>query len=713
MTSRIGRIGFAIGLVALAAAPAMAQSRIRSMPGYEQYRDVSGKIPGSVKSGAINAEWAEDSKSFSYKFGDGYWRYDVVAKTAVPAEAPAPKPTAVMPNHGGLVLARGLGQEANVSSPDGQWRAITRDGNIWIVPATSGAEKQVTTDGGREARIRNGVGSYVYLEEFRIPTPVWWSPDGKKLAWMRYDERKVEDYFLQLDQTKTLSTVLTQAYPSPGTENPVADLLVYDTATGVTKTMDVRDGAAFTNDVVGHYIWEAQWTKDGSEILVRRADRLQKHYDLGACSPATGKCRTVVRESRPDTWAESEAPRFLEDGKRFLWTSERTDFRNLYLYDLTGKQLARLTRNAFDMVDIVKMDEKAGWLWYTARSGDNHMMVQLHRVKLDGSGDKRLTDPKFTHRVDVSPDGKFFVDVAQTHDKPAVAQLRDLNGKLIADLTSADMTKFNDAGLKTAEMFTFTAADGKTQLFGQLQFPSNFDPAKKYPVLVFVYGGPGSGGLTEAFANASPLAEYGFLTLKVDARTNSGRGRKILDATYKQLGVAEMDDIAAGIRSLRSRPYVDSERVGIYGTSYGGTVAATVIMRHPDAVQAASASSPVTDYRLYDTTYAERYLGLPQTDADAYDRAAVLSYVNRLRGDLLLYYGTSDDNVHPKNTLQLIKALQQAGKSFEVQVGPDKGHTGVETTRMMEFFIERLILDRPQADAAAGAPVTAPRADGG
>ncbi len=710
MTSRIGRIGFTLSALVLAAAPALAQSRIRTMPGYEQYREIAPKIPGAVKSGAINAEWTADSKSFSYKLGDGYWRFDVVAKAAAATEPPPPKPTAITPNHNGLVLARGLGQEADIASPDGQWRAVTRDGNIWIVPTGGGAEKQITTDGGREARIRNGVGSYVYLEEFRIQTPVWWSPDGKKLAWMRYDEKKVDDYFLQLDQTKTLSTMLTQAYPSPGTDNPVADLLIYDTATGVTKTMDVREGAPFSNDVVGHYIWEAQWTKDGSEILVRRADRLQKHYDLGACLPATGKCRSVVRESRPDTWADGEAPRFLDDGKRFIWTSERTDFRNLYLYDLTGKQLARLTRNAFDMVDIVKVDEKTGWLWYTARSGDNHMMVQLHRVKLDGSGDKRLTDPEFTHRVDVAPDGKFFVDVAQTHDKPAVARLRDLNGKLIADVTSADMSRFNDAGLKTAEMFTFTAADGKTPLFGQLQFPSTFDPQKKYPMLVYVYGGPGSGGLTETFANASQLAEYGFLILKVDARTNSGRGRKILDATYKQLGVAEMDDIAAGIRSLRSRPYVDHTRVGIYGTSYGGTVAATVLMRHPDAVQAASASSPVTDYRLYDTTYAERYLGLPQTDADAYDRAAVLTYVDRLRGDLLLYYGTSDDNVHPKNTLQLIKALQQAGQSFEVQVGPDKGHTGVDTTRMMEFFIERLILDRPPADAATAIPVTPPQA---
>jgi dipeptidyl-peptidase 4 len=698
--------------------PAAAQSRLQAMPGYEQWSTVAPQITRSVKSGAINADWAADSQSFDYTLDGARWRFDLKTKSKSEAPAgsraaPTGAATPAQAATGSVMLARGRGRDADVLSPDGLTRAFSRDHNMWIAPAGGGSEKQLTTDGGEAARIRHGVGSYVYLEEFSVSQPVWWSPDGKKLAWMRYDEKQVEDYFLQLDQTKTLSTMLVQAYPHPGTTNPVAELLVHDVATGVTKTMDVREAQPFSDDVIGHYVWAAQWTKDSSEVLVRRADRLQKHYDLGACSAATGRCRSVVRESRPGAWATGAAPRFLDDGNRFIWTSELTDFRNLYLYDLTGKQLARLTRNASDIVDVVKVDEKSGWIWYTARSGDNHMLVQLHRVKFDGSGDKRLTDPKLTHRADVSPDGKFFVDVEQAHDKAPMTRVRDFNGELVAEIVASDTSQFDALGLKKVELFTFTSADGKTPLFGQLQFPSNFDPAKKYPMLVSVYGGPSSAGLNENFVNANPLAEYGFLILKLDARTNAGRGRKILDTTYKQLGVAEMDDFAAGIRSLWNRPYVDRERVGIYGTSYGGTVAATVLMRHPDAVQAASASSPVTDYRLYDTAYSERFLGLPQTDADAYDRAAVLTYANQLKGDLMLYYGTSDDNVHPKNTLQLIKALQAAGKSFEVQVGPDKGHTGVEQGRMMEFFIERLILDRPAQTGRTPATISGPNASPG
>jgi dipeptidyl-peptidase-4 len=304
------------------------------------------------------------------------------------------------------------------------------------------------------------------------------------------------------------------------------------------------------------------------------------------------------------------------------------------------------------------------------------------------------------------------VDVAQTHATPPVSRLMDANGKQLAELAKSDLAEFDKLGLKKTELFTFTSADGKTELHGLLQFPSNFDPSKKYPMLVSVYGGPNSNGAAETFQNASSLAEYGFLILRMDARTASGKGRKVLDTVYQQLGVAEMDDFAAGIRSLWSRPYLDRNRVGIYGTSYGGTVAATVLLRHPDVVQAAVSNSPVTDYRLYDTAYSERYLGIPQTDKEAYDRAAVLTYASQLRGDrdLLLYYGTSDDNVHPKNSLQFIRALQSANKSFDVQVGPDRGHTAVDTTRMMEFFIEKLVLNTPAPAAPAPSTITGPRA---
>lgn len=711
MAHRIKR-ALTLAVFALAMAmPAAAQSRIKSMPGYDQWAEISPKIAGSVRSGAIAPTWAADSASFDYTLEGVRWRFDVATLKAgrvedAPGEpalaGPAAQPAAAAP--GGLVLARGRGREADVVAPDGKSRAFSRDYNIWYAPGDGGAERQISFDGGAKQRIRHGVGSYVYLEEFSVSQPVWWSPDGARLAWMRYDEGKVDDYFLQLDQTRTLSTVLTQAYPHAGANNPVADLMVFDFATGQTRRMDVREGLPFSNNVIGHYIWNAQWTKDGAAILVRRADRLQKHYDIAACDPATGACQSVVRESRPASWAQGGAPRFLEDGNRFIWASERNDFRNLYLYDLSGKLLTTLTRNRFDAVDVVKVDEAAGLLWYTARSGDTPMKIQLHRVTLDGRNDVRLTHPRLNHRVELAPDGKHFIDVEQAHDTPPITRLRDLDGKLLATVASSDLSQFDALGLEKAAQFTFIAADGQTRLHGMMQFPSNFDPSKKYPVLLNVYGGPGSNGLNETFATANPLAEYGFIILRLDARTNAGRGRKVLDQSYQQLGIVEIDDFAAGIRAATERSYVDATRIGVYGTSYGGSVAALMLMRYPDLVHAAAASSPVTDYRLYDTAYSERYLGLPEQSPAAYDRSAVMTYVDGLKGDLMVYFGTSDDNVHPKNSLQLIRALQAAGKSFEVQVGPDRGHTGMDQTRMMEFFIERLILDRGDASTSGIRP---------
>jgi dipeptidyl-peptidase-4 len=326
-----------------------------------------------------------------------------------------------------------------------------------------------------------------------------------------------------------------------------------------------------------------------------------------------------------------------------------------------------------------------------ARSGDNHMKLQLHRVGLDGRKDQRLTDPSLTHTITMAPDGRHFVDVAQAHDVPPTTRVLDANGRQVAELATSDMTKFRELGLKPVELFTYKAADGVTDLHGMLHKPSNFDPMKKYPVIVGVYAGPGSNGARESFTLPSAMTEYGFIVLSLDSRSASGRGKKFMDVIYEKLGTVEVDDQAAGVRALWDRPYVDRNRVGIHGTSYGGYVSALALLRHPDAFQAASASSPVTAWDHYDTIYTERYMWIPQENAEGYKAGSAMTYAKDLKGRLMLYYGTADNNVHPSNTMQLIKALQAAGKSFDVMVGPDQGHTAINQARMMEFFIENLV----------------------
>ena len=498
-----------------------------------------------------------------------------------------------------------------------------------------------------------------------------------------------------MDQTKIQSGLDIEAYPKAGTDNPHVEVYVYDLDSKETVKLDVRGGRPFQEDVVGYYVYRMEWTPDGSEFTFNRTNRRQNIMEFTACDPLAGSCRVVVREEWLPSWvANHPYKRFLADGKRFIWGSERTGFENLHLYDLSGEHIATLTDHDFEVSRVVRVDEERDLLWYMAHDGDNHMKQQLHRVGLDGSGHHRLTDPAFHHSVNLSPDGKHFVDIAQTHDQPPTSSLLDEEGKVVATLAESDLTKFEEMGFHRTELFTFTSADGRTELHGMLQKPSNFDPSRKYPVLVSVYGGPSTDGARESFSTPDPLTEYGFLVVRLNGRNGSGRGKRVLDAIYEKLGVVEIDDMAAGIKSLRDRPYFDENRVGIFGTSYGGYAAAMAIVRYPDVFHAASASSPVTDWRHYDTIYTERYMWTPQGNKEGYDAGSVMTYADRLKGDLMIFYGTADNNVHPNNSMQLIDALQKAGKSFEVQVGPDHGHAAINRARMMEFFIESLVLRR-------------------
>jgi dipeptidyl-peptidase-4 len=323
------------------------------------------------------------------------------------------------------------------------------------------------------------------------------------------------------------------------------------------------------------------------------------------------------------------------------------------------------------------------------------MKLQLHRVGMDGKGDKRLTDPAFNHTINLSPDGKHFVDTAQTHAIPPATRVVDGNGKVVQELSKSDMSAFEQRGMKRVEMFTYKAGDGVTDLHGMLHFPSNFDPGKKYPLLVSVYGGPETNGARETFTMPSALTEYGFLYVTLDSRSAAGRGKKFLDAIYGKLGVTEIDDQAAGVKALWSRPYLDKNRVGIFGTSYGGYASAMALLRYPDVFQAACAMSAVTAWHHYDTIYTERYMWIPQENRAGYDAGSAMTYADKLKGSLMIYYGTADNNVHPSNAMQLIQALQRSRKHFEVQVGPDQGHTALSTERMMEFFIENLVMKTP------------------
>jgi dipeptidyl-peptidase-4 len=691
-------------LVLLSVASAVhAQDRLKTMPGYERYtrmaplvRTAVGTNPLSFGGGGVS--WATDGQSVEYSDSGKRYRFEVATKKITEVgESAAQRPNGGRGGRGGGGQpARGRQFDFAVA-PAGNHRAIYKDRNVWIGDSTGAGAIQITTDGSVQSRIKYGTASWVYGEELSQRTAMWWSPDGKKLAYYRFDESKVPDFYLATGLTRIQDTLDVEAYPKPGVPNPVVDLFVYDVDTKKTTRIDVRDGKPFDNTAIGHYVFRIEWEPSGKELTLLRTNRRQNIMDLAACNPSSGSCRVVIHEEWPSGWIDDDpAPTltWLKDGNRFIWQSDRSGFKNYYLYDFkAAKLIAPLTQLPAEVVNIVRVDEPANTMFYTARDGDNYMKMQLHRVGLDGKNDKRMTDPAFTHSVSLAPDGKHFMDVAETHDQAPVTRIVDANGAVVAELAKTDLSKFNELGLKKVELYTYKTSDGKATLHGIIHFPSNFDPSKKYPVLVSVYGGPAvANSTTERFQVPNVTTEYGFIVLNVEARTNPGMGRKYLDDVYLKLGQVEQDDMADGVKALWDRPYIDKDRVGIFGTSYGGYTSVMEILRHPDVFAAASSSSPPTDWRNYDTIYTERYMWIPQENKEGYEKGSAMSYVDNLRGRLMLYFGTADNNVHPSNMMQLIAALQRAGKSFDLQLGPDQEHSGINQQRMMEFFIEHLVI---------------------
>lgn len=681
---------FFVALVSFASAQGIsqaqtvAQEKLRALPGYERFTK-SPDVSKEARKGALTTSWKDEGAWLEFRRDEHRWSYN-------PATG-ATKDLGAVPKEDekkGPQRERGR-QFDTAESPDKKSKATYRQGGLWLTDA-SGKETRIAGEENEHSRITYGRANWVYGEELDQTTAIWWSPDSRKVAFYRFDESAISDYPVVLDQTKIHARVDLEAYMKAGDVNPQVDLLIYDTQTGKTQKIDVRDGKPFTDEVVGHYVYSVDWTPDGKELLFNRTNRLQNIMELCAADPATGKARVVVREQWLASWTDNRPQmQFLKDGKRFIWSSERTGWTDYYLYDLSGKQLATLTNHREHVNRIAYVDEKKRELYYTAWTGDNRLKLQLHRVGLNGKGDVRMTDPTLRHAIEFAPNGRYFVDVSQTHDLPPMTQVRNASGKLLVDLTRRDTGLFKRLGVRPTELLKFKSTGGASDLYGFLHFPPNFDPSKVYPLLVAVYAGPtDASSVDENFIFPHAATELGFLVARFEARSTPRLSKREQDVVYRHLGIPEIDDQAAGVRHLLQRSYVDAKNVGIFGTSYGGTATLLSLLRHPEVFHMGAASSAVTDWRHYDSIYTERYMGLPQQNEVGYDAGSAVKLADKLTGRLMIFYGTLDNNVHPSNSLQLIEALQKAHKSFEVQVGPDQGHASLERERMMEFFIGNL-----------------------
>jgi dipeptidyl-peptidase-4 len=614
----------------------------------------------------------------------------------------APRPTVNQnhPNNRRQRPERGR-QYTEEFSPDGSRRVYYRDGNFWLSDADGKNEQAITTEGDASKRIKFGSGSWVYGEELGQNTAMGWSPDATKVWFYRFDDGQAVDYYLTLNETRIQNSLDVEAYPKAGAPNPEVDLYTYDFATKKRTKVNVRPGAF--NEDVGHYVYGISWSRDGSELYFHRTNRWQNTMEFCAANPTTGNVRVIVREEWPASWTDNSPQRQYLDTHpdidkapqyrgKMLWRSARNGYDNYYVVDLKTGAATAVTKGNVEATSIVRLDLAGGYMYYMAAGPENPYMAQFHRVRLDGTGDVRLTDVATNHNVDLSPTGEAFVDTEQTVNMPPRVTLRDMTGKAVR-LIEESSASMQASLVKRVE---FIAADGKTKCYGSLQLPADFDPAKKYPVIIDIYAGPESGGHAERWGNLDRKTDYGFIRASFAVRGSSGRGKAFMDAMYLKMGTTEIDDTAAAVREIGKLPYVDAQRVGITGTSYGGYSSLMCLVRYPELFHAAVACSSVTKWENYDTIYTERYMRTPQANPEGYKAGSAMEYAGNLKGWLLLFYGTADNNVHPSNTLQMVQALNRAGKYHELQIGPDQGHTGLNFQRTMEFFVERLVLTSPR-----------------
>jgi dipeptidyl-peptidase-4 len=569
-------------------------------------------------------------------------------------------------------------------SPDLQYRAYARDFDLYMKDR-EGNEKQLTTGG--HADLRNGFPDWVYPEELGQYEVFWWSPDSRRIAYMQFDEYPVTKYPIVHDVSPEPELEL-QSYPKAGANNPIVRLFIVSVEDG--KTIRIETGMD-TNV----YLYRGDWTPDGKFFTWRRLNRWQNQVEVFATDPETGESRLLIKDSDPCYIDEGGQLIWLE-ADRFLWTSERSGWKEIYLYDMEGNLVSQLTDAKLPIGRILGVDEEDGWVYfsgYETRGLESH----LYRVKLDGTGYTRLTRDPGSHSISLSPNAKFYTDSFSSFETVRRFTLHRADGTQIRELGKSTLTQeFRDLKLIEPEHFTFKSADGKHDLDGILYFPAHFDAKETYPLIMSVYGGPGSRQAVNRYVmsgRSQALAQLGFLVANVDHRGVSRRGKKFQNLMYLNLGEIELDDHAAAVKHITSRPYADAGRVGINGHSYGGYLTCIALLKAPDVFHVGVAGAPVTDWRNYDTIYTERYMRRPQDNPEGYRKGSCMTYAKDLKGHLFIHHGAVDDNVHPGNSIQLIQELLKHNKKFDFMLYPEQRH-GIRFQRYgesrIEYFIQHL-----------------------
>lgn len=576
-------------------------------------------------------------------------------------------------------------------SPDNRYVSFRRGPNIFTIEVASKTVVQLTTNGSDT--LLNGELDWVYPEELEIDTAHWWSPDSRSIAYLQFDVSR-EPVFPEVSLLNSRSVLEPERYPQPGDPNAEVRVGIVPATGGETKWMNLGDPHGFL-------LARVVWSPDSRQILAERLNRVQNNLWLMVADVATGTARQVLHEEDPRWINVSGEPIFLGHGERFLWTSERSGFRHLYLYGIDGKLQKQLTSGDWTITSVDGVDENRQRIYYTSTE-DSPTERQLYAVSFDGSNKQRLSRSTGTHSASFSPGATYYIDQFSSLTTPPRRTLFRSDGSELREAPLAGavaQSEANDFDILPTEIVKLKAADG-TLLYGRMIKPAGFEPGKKYPAVVIVYGGPGAQYVRNIWQGVSwdqALAQKGFVVWQLDNRGSANRGHQFESVLWHDMGAHELSDQKEGIQYLIAQGFVDPQRIGLYGWSYGGYMTLYTVTHVPGLIKAAIAGAPVTNWRNYDSIYTERYMGLPEDDEQGYKTSAPVNSAGGLEGTrLLIVHNVEDDNVHFQNSVQMAEALEKANKQFYMVVYPEKTHgvTGPERKQLLDettaFFEQNL-----------------------
>ncbi len=553
-------------------------------------------------------------------------------------------------------------------SPDNNQVAYVFENNIYVKDLVSGELSQITHDGVVN-EIINGHTDWVYEEEFSIVRAFDWSRDGKRLAFLRFDERQVPEFSMDVYGQDLYQTQTVFKYPKAGEENSVVTLHLHDLASGKTVEVDLPDY---------EYIPRLEWTNKNNILSVQTLNRHQNDLKLIFVDADTNTAEVVLNET-DDAYVDVTFDlTFLADNS-FIWTSEQDGWNHIYLYDSNGRLRNQVTQGNWEVTRYYGYDEDSKRIFYQSTENGS-INRDVYSIRTNGRGKRQLTEKTGTNSADFSADFTYFINAYTSATTPTQYTLHQAsNGKLVRDILD------NNELLETLEPYNFSPKEFSTihvngnDLNMWMIKPNDFDPNKKYPLFMFQYSGPGSQSVSNTFFSTNDywyqlLANEGYIIVTVDGRGTGYKGAEFKKVTQLELGKYEVEDQIEAARLLGQRDYIDEDRIGIWGWSYGGFMSSNALLKGNDVFSMAIAVAPVTSWRFYDTIYTERYMKTPQENPSGYDDNSPINHVEKLKGDYLLIHGTADDNVHVQNTMRMIEALVQANKQFDWAIYPDKNH---------------------------------------